>query len=74
MSDGRGQPISLYLSAGQTSDYIGAVALLSTLPKARALLADRGYDADWCHKALIAMISRTASHRGKTERLPFRMT
>lgn len=44
----------MYLSAGQTSDYIGAAALLSTLPPAGALLADRGYDADWFRNALIA--------------------
>jgi transposase len=48
------RPIRMYLSAGQTSDYIGAAALLSTLPKAGALLADRGYDADWFRNALIA--------------------
>ena len=52
-SDARGRPICMYLSAGQTSDYIGAAALLSTLPPARALLADRGYDADWLRNALI---------------------
>jgi transposase len=48
------RPICMYLSAGQTSDYIGAAALLSSLPKAGALLADRGYDADWFRNALIA--------------------
>ena len=41
------------LSAGQTSDYIGARVLLDALPPARALLADRGYDADWFRNALI---------------------
>jgi transposase len=54
VSDRRGRPIRMDLSAGQTSDYIGAAALLSTLPKAGALLADRGYDADWFRNALIA--------------------
>jgi transposase len=54
VSDRRGRPIRVYLSAGQTSDYNGAAALLSTLPKAGALLADRGYDADWFCNALIA--------------------
>ena len=34
------------------SDYKGAVALLDTLPKAKAMLADRGYDADWFRDAL----------------------
>ena len=43
----------MYLSAGQTSDYIGARALLDALPPAGVLLADRGYDADWYRNALI---------------------
>ncbi len=43
----------MFLSAGQTSDYIGARALLSSLPSAKALLADRGYDADWFRNTLI---------------------
>ncbi len=43
----------MYLSAGQTSDYIGARALLASLPPARTLLADRGYNADWFRNALI---------------------
>lgn len=34
------------------SDYIGAAALLSELPAAKALLADKGYDADWLRDAL----------------------
>lgn len=45
----------MFLSAGQTSDYIGARALLSSIPSAGALLADRGYDADWFRNALIEM-------------------
>jgi transposase len=42
----------MYPSAGQTSDYIGARALLASLPPAGVLLADRGYDADWFRNAL----------------------
>lgn len=42
----------MFLSAGQTSDYIGARALLPTIPETGALLADRGYDADWFRNAL----------------------
>ncbi len=41
------------LSEGQTSDYKGAALMLGALPQAKALLADRGYDADWFRKALI---------------------
>lgn len=36
------------------SDYKGAALLLDKLPKAKELLADRGYDADWFRQALIA--------------------
>lgn len=43
----------MFLSAGQTSDYIGARALLASIPQAGVLLADRGYDADWFRNALI---------------------
>jgi transposase len=42
----------MFLSAGQTRDYTGAAALLSSLPQAKVLLADRGYDADWFRDAL----------------------
>jgi transposase len=48
-----GRPINLFLTAGQTSDALGARALLGFLPKAKTLLADRGYDANWFRKALI---------------------
>lgn len=34
------------------SDYKGAALLFDTLPKAKALLGDRGYDANWFRNAL----------------------
>ncbi len=43
----------MLLSEGQMSDYKGAAFLLDQLPRARKLLADRGYDADWFRHALI---------------------
>jgi transposase len=43
----------MLLSEGQMSDYKGAALLLPSLPPAKALLADRGYDADWFRQALI---------------------
>lgn len=43
----------MLLSEGQMSDYKGAALLLPILPKAKALLADRGYDADWFRTALM---------------------
>ena len=36
----------------QVNDYIGAQALLSSLPDVDWLLGDRGYDADWFREAL----------------------
>ncbi len=44
-----------FIAAGQVSDYTGAAALLSSLPDAQWLLADRGYDAKWFREALIEM-------------------
>jgi len=34
------------------SDYGGAALMLDALPRAKALLGDRGYDADWFREAL----------------------
>nr|WP_273523848.1 IS5 family transposase [Rhodosalinus sediminis] len=50
--DGLGRPLTFFLSPGQVSDAKGALALLSALPSAKRLLADRGYDADWFRQAL----------------------
>ena len=50
--DSQGRPLNLFVTAGQVSDYIGARALLSSLPKVDWLLGDRGYDADWFRDAL----------------------
>jgi transposase len=47
-----GRPIQFFMTAGGVSDYTGAAALLSGLPKADWLLADRGYDAHWFRDAL----------------------
>jgi transposase len=46
VTDADGRPIRFFMTAGQVSDYTGAAALLSSLPSADWLLADRGYDAD----------------------------
>ena len=55
LADAKGRPIHLFLSAGQTSDCIGARALLPSIPPAGALLADRGHDVDWFRNALIEL-------------------
>jgi transposase len=53
VADTEGRPIRFFLTAGQVSDYTGALALLSSLPGADWLLADKGYDADWFREALL---------------------
>ena len=52
--DGQGRPLIMLLSEGQMSDYKGAALMIDAFPKAKALLGDRGYDADWLRHALIA--------------------
>jgi len=52
VTDALGRPLRMFLTAGQRSDYIGARALLDSLPPAKHMLADRGYDANWYRKAL----------------------
>ncbi len=42
----------MLLSEGQMSDYKGAALMIDAFPKAKVLLADRGYDADWFRAAL----------------------
>jgi transposase len=42
----------MLLSEGQMSDYKGAALMVVALPKAKVLLGDRGYDADWFRAAL----------------------
>ncbi|HEY0959733.1 MAG TPA: IS5 family transposase [Novosphingobium sp.] len=54
ITDANGRPLSFFITAGQISDYTGAAALLDDLPKAKWLLGDRGYDADWFRGALQA--------------------
>ena len=41
------------LSEGQMSDYKGAALMLDALPRTKAMLGDKGYDADWFRNALI---------------------
>ncbi len=52
--DGQGRPLVMLLTEGQTSDYKGAALMFDALPSAKAMLGDRGYDADWFRDALIA--------------------
>ena len=51
VTDANGRPIKFFMTAGQVSDYTGAGALLSSLPGAEWLLADRDHDSDWYREA-----------------------
>jgi len=53
--DERGLPVRIVLSAGQASDKAAVPALIEGLPPARALIADRGYDA----QAIIDLVRST---------------
>ncbi|EPR10610.1 transposase IS4 [Sphingobium indicum IP26] len=57
----------MLLSEGQMSDYKGAALMIDAFPQAKALLADRGYDADWFRHAL-AERGITACIPSKTNR------
>lgn len=52
VSDGRGRPLTFFLSPGQMSDARGALVLLAELPAAKRILGDKGYDADWLREEL----------------------
>jgi transposase len=60
--DENGLPLRIVLSAGQASDKVAVAALLDGLPPARALVADRGYDA----RAIIELVSE----HGGTAHIP----
>ena len=74
VTDANGRPISLFVTAGQVSDYTGAAALLDSLPRAQWLLGDRDYDADWFRDALEAKGIHLASPDVKPAPSPSGMT
>ena len=54
VSDGCGRPLTFFLSPGQMSDARGALVLLAEMPRAKRLIGDKGYDADWLRDELKA--------------------
>jgi transposase len=44
----------MLLSEGQMSDYKGAALMFASLPRAKTMIADKGYDGDWFRQALAA--------------------
>src|SRR5690606_39256470 len=74
ISDANGRPLSFFMTAGQISDYTGAAALLDDLPKAKWLLGDRGYNADWFREALQAKGTKPCIPGRKSRLHPSNMT
>ncbi|TNB90878.1 IS5 family transposase [Paracoccus marcusii] len=70
--DSQGRPLDLFITAGQVSDYIGARALLSGLPKVKWLLGDRGYNADWLREALQDKGIRACTPGRKQRKMPIK--
>jgi transposase len=58
----------MMLSEGQMSDHKGARLMLDALPKAKALIADRGYDSNWFRNALHSRGAPPASPQPETAR------
>jgi len=52
VTDAKGRPLTIFVTAGQVSNCTGAAALLGSLPGAEWLIADRGGDADRFREAL----------------------
>ena len=52
--DEGGKPLVTLLSEGQMSDHKGARPMLGALPRAKTLIADRGYDSNFFRAALKA--------------------
>jgi len=52
--NGDGKPVVMVLTAGQTSDHIGAKIMYPYLPKASMIIGDKGYDSDEYRAALKA--------------------
>jgi transposase len=50
--DGIGRSLILLLSGSQMSDFGGAALMNAAFPQAKALLGEKGFDADWFRDAL----------------------
>ncbi len=68
----KGRLLIFFISAGQSSDYTGAAALLDDLPKAQWMLADRGYAADWFRDALQQKGIKPCIPGRKSRSVPFK--
>jgi len=63
----------MVLTEGQMSDHKGAGLLIETLPSAKTLIGDRGYDSNWFRQALEAkgILPCIPSTRSRKAPLPY---
>jgi len=64
----------MLLTEGEMSDHKGARLMLDALPKAKILIADRGYDSNWFRATLKIRGTESCTHRRKPERFRSPMT
>jgi hypothetical protein len=59
----------MLLSEGQMSDCKGAALMFASLPRAKAMIADKGYDGDWFRQAFTLKWSRLFGQFGSEVKL-----
>jgi len=69
LCDSHGNPLAFILTGGECSDYTQALALLKG-QTARAVLADKGYDADYIVQAIQAMGAEVVIPSKKNRKIP----
>lgn len=65
-----GRPVVLLLSQGQMNDHNGAALELPSLPCAKELLGDKGYDSNRFSQALIKRDITPCILSGRSRKLP----
>ena len=71
--DAHGNPLRFILTGGEISDYRCALTLIDGM-KADALLADKGYNADYIIEAAQAMGQKWLSRQNRIELFSVNMT
>ena len=70
--------MTFFLSPGQMSHARGALVLLAEMPRAKRLIGDKGYDADWLRDELkaqgirVCIPARTGRNRPATHNTTYR--
>ena len=68
--EGKGRPLVLLLTEGEMSDHKGATLMLPSLPRAKELMGDKGYDSNRFRQALIQRGIAPCIPSSRSRRLP----